>query len=207
MLSLLVVFVVNVVLLFVLFKASNYIFTLKNKPQFKKSPAYITVAAFLVLFLLSVIITFGSAKLIANIIPSAQLRASTLIVDLDSQDCPQLLDAVNLVKSETAKLANHRNIEETSPLFTVKLEYQKGAAKLQEAANIFEQLNLATNSKKYTQNITQKLQEKADYFVQRSNVKEDKTGTKQIEKLLKKMDRATLEQQLIFDNIERKCSI
>ena len=207
MLSLLVIFIVNVVLLFILFKASNYIFTLKNKPQFKESPVYITVAAFVVLFLLSVIITFSSAKLIANVIPSAQLQASTLTADIDSQDCSQLLAAVNLVKSETAKLADHRTIEETSPLFTVKLEYQKGAAKLQESATRLEQLNLATNTKKYTQNIVQKLQEKADYFVQRANVKEDKAGAKQIDKLLKKMDRATLEQQVMLDKIEQKCSI
>ncbi len=208
MFSLLAIFLVNLVLLFALFKASDFIFTLKTKRKFKESSVYITIATFVLLFLLSLIATFASAKLIANLIPPQRVQVSELVAaDIDSKDCSKLLDTIYLVENQITQLDNHRNIEETSPLFTIKLEYQKGAEKLREYASVYEELGLAEKSKIYSKKIAEKMQEKADYFDQRAKIKEDKEGAKQILQLLKKMDRVTQEQETIIEAIERQCAI
>ncbi len=208
MLSLLAIFIVNLVLLFALFKASNFIFILKTNPKSQISSIYLTVGAFILLFFLSVITTFGSAKLIANSIPTDRLSTSAAIgADLDPKDCSKLLDTIYLVETEIAELDNHRNIEETSPLFTIKIEYQKGGDKLREYALLYEGLELTEASKVYTKNIAQKMQNKANLFDKRIKIKEDKEGIKKILELLKQMDRVTYEQQTIIEGIERQCDL
>ena len=207
MLSLLAIFIVDLVLLFALFKASDLIFTPQAKLRYKKSSIYLTIAAFVLLFLLSAITTFGSARLIANLITSQKIQSSALLADIDLNDCSKLLDTISLAQNKITLLDDHRNIEETSPLFTIKLEYQKGSEKLREYASIYEGLDVTEKSKIYSQNIAQKMQEKADYFDQRIKIKENKEGAKQISQLLKKMDRVTQEQQTIIEDIERQCAI
>lgn len=208
MLSLLAIFIVNLILLFALFKISDFIFIFKNRPKSKISSIYLAVGAFILLFLLSVITTFGSAKLIASSIPPQNKSTlASLGANIDTKDCPRLLDTIYIVETEIAQFDNHRNIEEVSPLFTIKLEYQKGADKLKKYAAVYQELKLTNKSKIYTQNIAQKMQTKAKLFERRIKITENKKGIKEILELLKKMDRVTYEQQTIVEGIEKQCNL
>lgn len=206
MLSLLAIFLVNIILLFLLFKASDLIFNFQSKLKSRKSSVYWTIAAFICLFLLSLLATLGSVKLIANFTPAQKLSAAAIVKDLEDQDCVKLLDTTNLLKSKLEKLDDHRNIEETSPLFTIKLEYQQGATQLRESASKYEGLNLTEKSKVYSQKIATKMQEKANFYEARTKIVSDKEGTKKILQLLKKMDRVTQERETAIATIEKKCS-
>ncbi|MGF1541388.1 MAG: hypothetical protein ACFCU5_13210, partial [Pleurocapsa sp.] len=112
---------------------------------------YWITAAFCGLFLLSLISILGSAQLIANFIAPQKMSVSAIVKDLDDQDCAKLLTTIDSVNNNLNKLDNHRNIEDISPLFTIKLEYQQGAIQLRGAAAKYQELNLTETGKIYSQ--------------------------------------------------------
>ncbi|MGF1542341.1 MAG: hypothetical protein ACFCU5_18170, partial [Pleurocapsa sp.] len=94
-----------------------------------------------------------------------------------------------------------------SPLFTIKLEYQQGAIQLRGAAAKYQELNLTETGKIYSQKIAEKMQKKANYYEERTNLISDKEGTKKILQLLKQMDRVTQERETAIATIEQQCTL
>jgi hypothetical protein len=207
MLSLLAIFLINIVLFFILYKISELIFKMKAQLKSAKFSVYWAIAAFACLFLISLITNLISVKLIANFISPQSPPASAIVRDIDRQDCTTLLNTINLAKDRLTKLDGHRNIEDTSPLFTIKLEYQQGATQLRESAARYQELNLTEKSKSYSQTIATKMQEKADFYEERTKLISDTEGNQKILQLLAKMDRVTQEREKAIATVEKQCTL
>ncbi len=127
-------------------------------------------------------------------------------IDIDQSNCQVLIDTIYYEENKIYKVENHRYIEEVSPDFAVKVEYQKGVKKLKKVAKKYLDLNLAEPSNYYAKKIATKLQDKATLFQQRIEIQEDNQVIEKILQLLENMDQVTEERLFLIDTIEQKCS-
>ncbi|WP_144873076.1 hypothetical protein [Hyella patelloides] len=125
---------------------------------------------------------------------------------IEKQDCQKFIDTIYITENQIHRLENHRYIEESASLFTIKLEYQKGANKLTSVAKQYLDLDVAENSQHYSQQLAQMLQEKAQLFKKRSETVENGKGVKQIFNLLEQMDLVTKQRQNLITAIEKQCN-
>ncbi len=135
-----------------------------------------------------------------------KIASQSQLSSLDSSDCQTLLDFIYKSQNETSLLENHRSIEENANLFTLNLEYQKGLNIMQKKAAEYNKLPVKENTKVYTKEIANLLNEKADYFKQRIDVDLNQTNVQGVFTLLDKMDEVTEERTKIINQIDRQCS-
>ena len=127
-------------------------------------------------------------------------------IAIENQDCQQLKDLIYSTENKIYQAENHRYIEEVSPIFTIKLEYEKGAKELSSAAEQYSSLDISENSQHYAEKIAQKLQKKSQLFQDRTKVVKNSKGIQKIADLLKQMDRVTEQRKNLITIIKKQCN-
>lgn len=127
-------------------------------------------------------------------------------IAIQPEDCPIILQTIAREQEELAFYNNHRYIEEKAPLFTIKIQYERGAEILREEAKQFAKLPINKNSKYYTNKIAEKLNEKAELFEQRVKAKPGIDSPEKVLDLLNRMDRVTEERLNTLEQVKKQCS-
>ena len=127
-------------------------------------------------------------------------------IAIEKQDCQQLKDIIYQTENQIYQAENHRYIEEVSPLFTIKLEYEKGAKELSSAAEQYGSLDIAENSQYYTEKIARQLDKKSQLFQERTKAIANRQGMKKIPDLLNEMDRVTEQRKNLITIIKKQCN-
>ena len=206
-LSILAIFSFIIVLFIASLKIIDLIFTAQINFKPKHIKKIFTATSLVLWFSFSLISTLLAAEFLVKI-PQTFLGNSlhnNSNLTLALKDCQKLIDAIYLGENKIYQIENHRYIEEEAPIFTIKLEYTKGAKQLQSVANRYLKLDVAENSQQYSNQIAQKLQEKAQLFQHRTEIKEDSQGVEEILNLLRKMDRVTAQRQSAIDAVKQQC--
>lgn len=210
MLSFLTIFISVAVLFFASLKIIDLIFNAKIQFKLPYMKGVFRTTSLLVWFCLGTIATFLISTVLVKI-PTAAYKPDPVAsqiptMAIEKQDCQRVIDTIYSTENSIYKLENHRYIEEISPVFTIKIDYKKGAEKLDSAAKKYRELEVAESTKPYTQAIADKLEQKAELFTNRSEAEENSKGIKKVIYLLDEMDRATEQRQQLIDALERQCN-
>lgn len=196
-----------IVLFLASLKIIDRVFTAKKKLQPDYMQSIFAVFALFLWFIFSAVSTIVISAFFLKLpqIWSGNTQRTKFDVMIEKQDCPKLIDTIYSVENKIYQSENHRYIEEVAPIFTIKLEYEKGAKKLNSVAQQYLALDVGKNSQFYTQQLAQKMQEKAQLFQTRTEITENSKGVKQILNLLAQMDRLTQEKQNLIENVKKQC--
>jgi putative protein kinase ArgK-like GTPase of G3E family len=210
MFSLLAIFSFIIVLFLASLKIIELVFA--NRGKFKSSykKTFFTALALFLWFSFSAISTIFISSIVLKLPQmlfgnSQRANADVADVAIAKQDCQKLIDTIYNLENQIHQSENHRYIEESAPIFTIDLEYQKGSEKLNSVAEEYLALNVAENSQSYTKQMAAKLQEKAQLFHARTEIVENNQGVKEIINLLEEMDRVTEERQNMISGIKKQC--
>ncbi|AFZ34022.1 hypothetical protein Sta7437_0412 [Stanieria cyanosphaera PCC 7437] len=208
MFALVLVFAFTLVVIFILIKLIDIILNNTYQLKYNNLKLAVTTITFVLTFIFSLIIVVLGVNLIffgLNLVGLKQNIAQADI-NVDLFDCPSLLETIYHNENQVYQFEKHRYIEEVAPLFTIKIEYEQGAKRLREQAGKYQNLKISSKSINVVQEISQKLLEKAHLFEERVKIKADSSGTKQILKLLEKMDQVTEERLRLIDRVKQKCT-
>ncbi|MGK7951376.1 MAG: hypothetical protein AB4368_21980 [Xenococcaceae cyanobacterium] len=133
-------------------------------------------------------------------------KIEPISIVLSTTDCLTLTEAIQQTDSQIDEQANHRFLEETAHLFTIKIEYQKVADKLKEQAQIYRNLSLSPEGQSYARQISQKFQALSELFIQRNTITPNKEGIKKVYKLLERMDELDRERLLLVNQVKQQCN-
>ncbi len=133
-------------------------------------------------------------------------KIEPISIVLSPTDCLTLTEAIRQTDTQIDEQANHRFLEETAHLFTIKLEYQKVADKLKEQAQIYSKLSLSPEGESYARQISQKFQLLSELFIQRNTITPNKEGIKKVYKLLERMDELDRERLLLVNQVKQQCN-
>lgn len=207
MFALLAIFTFIIILFLASIKAIELVFTTKRKikPNYMKS--IFTAFSLLIWFSFSTISTISVSTFLLQLpqIWFGNTQRANADAIIEQQDCQKIVDTIYSLENQIHQTENHRYLEEVSPIFTIKLEYQKGAEKINSVAEQYLALDIAESSRNYTKQIAEKLQQKAQLFQTRTEITENSKGIKEIVNLLEKMDRVTAERQNMIEGVERQC--
>lgn len=208
MFNFIIVFIFTILLICGLIKIIDLIFIYNKQIRISLFGLdFISISASLLFLLASIFFLFG-VYLILNFSPfsSVAQNRETSQINISVEDCSLLLNTINATENTGNRQKNHRFIEEQAPLFTLKIDYQKGAQQLREQSRQYRNLKLHKNTEIYVDEIAQKSLEKAELFEQRINIKENEVSKQEIYKLLDRMDRVTKEKQQLIELVKRKCT-
>lgn len=208
MLSFLAIFLFAILLIFILAKLADLIFVLKTKIESNIWSWTAIGTSFTIAFILSVLIVFYLLRFLVNfpnLLPSTAPMFAKY--SIDNLDCPVLIDIIYQTENSIYNYENHRYIEESSPLFTIKIEYEQGAEKLKNETKKYAQLKVGEKTQKTIAQIQQKLHKKADLFLQRTKINLENRGFDRIANLLTEMDRITQARLEIIDGVKKQCAI
>lgn len=133
-------------------------------------------------------------------------KIEPISIVFSTTDCSTLTEAIQQTDIQIDEQANHRYLEETAHLFTIKLEYQKVADKLKEQAQIYSDLSLSPEGQSYARQISQKFQALSELFIQRNTITPNKEGIKKVYKLLERMDELDRERLLLVNQVKQQCN-
>ncbi|BAU64128.1 hypothetical protein STA3757_14970 [Stanieria sp. NIES-3757] len=203
-----IIFAFILVVIFILIKIIGCIFDYTYQLKSKNLKLVVTIITFILTFIFSLIIVVLGANFIVSGLNFLGLNQNVVKgnLNVDLFDCPSLLETIYQDENQIHQFENHRYIEEVAPIFTIKIEYEQGAKKLREQAEKYQNLKISAKSINLSQEISQKLLEKAHLFEERVKIAADKSGTKQILKLLAKMDRITEERLKLIDLVKQQCA-
>lgn len=208
MFALVIIFVFSLLIILGLIKIIDLIFNYQQQLKPVSLKWGFTSISLLLIFITSMAFVFWGSQLIINLTNNVDLAQPSFEtnISIDPTDCDLLVDKIYQAENQVYKFENHRYIEEVSPLFTIKIEYQKGAEKLREQAQQYQNLKLQPTTLKTVNKIAQKLTEKAHLFEDRVQQQAGQSGTKEILKLLDKMDRVTEERFTLIDRVKQQCT-
>jgi hypothetical protein len=207
MFTLLAIFSFIIVLFLASLKIIELVFA--NRVKFKSSykKTFFTGLALFLWFSFSAISTIFISSIVLKLpqMLFGDSQPANADLAIEKQDCQKLIDTIYDLENQIHQSENHRYIEESAPIFTIELEYEKGSEKLNSVAEEYLGLNVAENSRDYTQKMAVKLQEKAQLFQARTKIVENNQGVKEIIDLLEEMDRVTEERQNMISNVKMQC--
>ena len=208
MFSFLLIFIFTLLGIFFLTKLINHIFSYKKRIKSKSLSFTFIVISLTLSFLFSIISFYLVLNFLVKIPDylGINTKQQTLEAIIPATDCLPLTNAIEQTESKITGQENHRYIEETAHLFTIKLEYQKAAKKLKEQAQLYKKLTLSPESQQYTQKISDEFQKQSDLFSERTTIITNKTGIKKVYKLLEKMDRIDQERLRLINQVKQQCS-
>lgn len=208
MFSFLVIFIFILVWIFILVQLVDQIFIINKKIKAQASSlTFISIS-----LALSFVVSMISFYLVLNFLFElpTYLGLETKQQDFEAlisqQDCLPLTNAIQQTESQIGQQENHRYLEETAHLFTLKLEYQKAADKFQEQVKIYKNLELSAEAQKYAQQISTRLEEQSKLFTQRKTITTNKEGIKKVYKLLDKMDKLEQERLRLIEQVKQQCN-
>lgn len=203
-----IIFAFILVVIFILIKVIGCIFDYTYQLKSKNLKLAVTIITFSLTFIFSLIIVVLGVNFIVSGLNFLGLNQNVAQGDfnVDLLDCPSLLETIYQDENQIHQFENHRYIEEVAPIFTIKIEYEQGAKRLREQAEKYQNLRISTKSINVTQEISQKLLEKAHLFEERVKITVNSSGTKQILKLLAKMDLITEERLRLIDLVKQQCA-
>jgi phosphotransferase system glucose/maltose/N-acetylglucosamine-specific IIC component len=203
-----IIFAFILVVIFILIKVIGLILDYNSKLKSSNLKLAVTIITFILTFIISLLIVVFGVNFIFVGLSFWGLNQNVAQADLnvDLFDCPSLVETIYQNENQIYKFENHRYIEEVAPLFTIKIEYEQGAKRLQEQAKKYQNLKISAKSTPVIQEISQKLLEKAHLFEERVKIEAGSSGTKQILKLLEKMDQVTEERLKLIDLVKQKCT-
>jgi hypothetical protein len=207
MFALLAIFSFIIVLFLASLKIIELIFTNRRKFKSNYQKSLFPVLALFLWFSFSAISTIFISSIILKLpqILFGSSQRANADVAIEKQDCQKIIDTIYSLENQIYQIENHRYIEESAPIFTIKLEYQKGSEELSSVAEEYLALDVGKNSQNYTKQMAEKLQEKAQLFQVRTEIMENSQGVKQIINLLEKMDRVTEERQNMISGVKKQC--
>ena len=208
MFSFVACFIFGLVWIFILMQLIGIILLVNKKIKVQIISFFFLILSLLLAFLLSVVSFYFVLDILATLPDylAKEIRKQDFEVIIPPRDCLPLLKAIEQTESQINKPNNHRYIEETAHLFTIKLEYQKAARKLASQAKIYHNLALSPEADKYAQQIATKLKEQADLFAERNTITTNKEGIKKVYKLLNKMDKVEQEKLRSIDRVKQQCN-
>ena len=207
MFSFIVIYIVSLLLAFILFQLIDKLFLLRKKIKSKVKFLFFIGTSLLFSFILSIIGFALVLKFLFQIPTYLGLETKQQIskISISTTDCLPLTNTIQKTEILIGQKENHRYLEETAHLFTIKLQYQKAADKLKEQAQIYNNLELSADAKEHAQKIATKFQEQSDLFTQRTTITTNKAGIKQVYKILEKMDRVDQERLKLINQVKQKC--
>jgi ABC-type transport system involved in multi-copper enzyme maturation permease subunit len=209
MLLFLAVFLIFVILLtFILSKITDLTLVFASRLRSNTLSWTATGVSFIFSYILSVLIVFYLLHFIANFTKQIQVADNLLSsFPVDKKDCPAIIDTIYQSENSIYNYENHRYIEESSPLFTIKVEYEKGAKKLANEIKAYDKLKLADKSQQTIEKIKRSIREKADLFNKRSKLNINHKAFDTISGLIADMDGVTQSRLEIINEIKNQCSI
>lgn len=209
MLAILIIFAFVVVLFLISIKVIDYILVIKNNFSIKILRISFTAISIFLWFvlgaLMTLIVSYSSLNL-SQLLWSDNQRAIENAV-IETQDCSKLIDTIYRVENQIYQLENHRYIEETFTTSEVKIKYQKGADKLNTTATEYLNLDVASNSRYYSQQLAETLLDKAKLFQKRIKIPQKNQQLSKVRRLITQMDRVTQRRRNIINAVERQCNI
>jgi hypothetical protein len=188
--------------------------TIERFLVFKKQikPESLAISVSIIGILISTTVSLAMLYLIVNFILTSsnsigeKIASQSKLPSLDKSDCKNLIEFISRTQNEMALLENHTNIDGTSNLFVIELEYQKGINILQEKADEYKKLKVKEKTKVYTEKIADLISKKAAYFQQRINSDPTQEDIQSFtENLLEKMTTVTEERTDIINQIGQQC--
>jgi hypothetical protein len=208
MLSFVAIVAFSLLLIFILAKLTDLIFVFKARIKSDTLSWTATGTSFLVAFILSMLIVFSFLRFLIDIPNLFQFKANLFAAyPLDIQDCPVLIDTIYQTENSIYNYENHRYIENSSPLFTIKVEYEKGAEKLKNEIPKYKKLKVGDRTQKSIARLQQQLNDKANLFLQRTKLNLENRGLDRINNVLTEMDRTTQARLEIINGIKQQCSV
>ena len=208
MFSFIVIFIFILAWIYILIQIVDRIFKANRKIK-KQSLSLSYISLSLIVTFIGSMISFYLVLIFLFKLPFyLGLKEATepINIVLSAEDCSTLTRAIQQSNREIDERANHRFLEETAHLFTIKLEYQKVADKLKEQAQIYNDLPLSPEGQTYAQEISQKFQSQSELFMERNTITPNKEGIKKVYKLLQKMDKIDRERLVLVDRVKQQCN-
>lgn len=207
MFNFIIVFIFTILLICGLIKIIDLIFIYNPKIKISFLGLDFISLSVSLLFISTSIIFLFAVNLILDLSPfSNNSQNATSQINIAPRDCLLLLDTIARTEYKGDRQEDHRYIEAEAPLFTLKLDYQKGAQQLREQARQYTNSNFQKSTADHANKIAKKLQEKAELFEQRIKIKENEVAEKEIYQLLDRMDRVTEERQELIELVKQKCT-
>ena len=194
--------------IFILMQLIDHTFIFKKRIK-NQIISFTFMASSLFLSFLFSIISFYLLLNFLNKLPiylGIEQKKQAVNIIIPQADCLLMQNAIKQTESKIGKSENHRYIEDTAHLFTIKIEYQKAAQKLKEQAKIYNNLELSPQAQNYSRQIGEKLQEQSELFSQRTAIRTNREGIKKIYKLLKKMDKIDRKRLRLIDRVKQQCN-
>ena len=208
MFSFIAIFIFGLFLIFVLMQLIDIIFILQKRIKVQFLSFIFIILSLSLSFLLSIISFYLVLTFLVKL--PIYLGLETKQQDFDAiipkTDCLLLTNVIKQTENQIGEQENHRYLEKTAHLFTIKLEYQKAAQKLKEQGKIYNNLELSPEAQNYTRQIGTKFKEQSELFSQRNTIKTNKEGVKKVYKLLKKMDKIDQERLRLIDEVKQQCN-
>lgn len=205
-LSLLGIFIFIIILFLVSLKVIELIFSIKVKVKTYYLKEVFTASSLFLWFCLGAIAIILVASLLVKLPLAFETNTrQTAKIILEDRDCQKLLDKIDLEEQQIAQIKNHRYLEKTASPFTIDLEYQQEAAKLNTLAEQYLNLNLTKNGQIYRNNIAQSLQTQAQLFQDRTKMRENSRNIPKIDNILKQMDRTIEQRKNMISTIKKQC--
>jgi hypothetical protein len=209
MLAWIIVFCFVILFSLGLIKIIDIFFLYKQQIKNRHLSQATTVVVPILALIISSILILSGIQTIVNLFSlsaNSQNQERLELIAIPSQDCPKLFNLINKTEKAIEREENHRYIEEEVPLFSIKLEYQKGLEKIREQAVQYKNEKWQKNSEIYAQEIARQLEAKAKLFEQRINAKADRSGREKIYQLLEEMDEVTTERQNLIRTVRQQCT-
>lgn len=205
-LSILGIFIFIISLFLVSLKIIELIFLAKVKFQPNYLKKVFTFGSLFLWFCFSAISTILVASLLVKIPLAFETNTrQTVKIILEDRDCQKLLDKIDAREQQIAQIKHHRHLEKTASPFTINLEYQQEAAKLNTLAEQYLNLNLTKDGQIYRNNIAQSLQTQAQLFQDRREIRENSQNSPKINNILKQIDRTIEQRENMINIIKKQC--
>lgn len=207
MFSFIAILIFSLLWIFILMQLIDRIFIINKKIKVQPISLLFMIISLLLSFSIS-IISFYFVLILLFKMPfylGLETKKQSFETMISNADCLPLTNAIKQTESNIGLKENHRHLEETAHLFTIKLEYQKAAKKLTEQAKLYSNLELSIDSQPYSQKIAANFAKQADLFRQRTAITTNKAGIKQVYKILEKMDRVNQERLRLVNQVKRQC--
>lgn len=206
-LSLLAIFTFIIILFVASLKIIDLILAtkIKFKPLYLKK--FFTATSLFLWFCFGLVSIVIVSSLLVKLPLAFRVNSSeTTNIILGERDCQELLNRIYAQENQIYLIENHRYLEESSSLFTIKLEYQQAGERLNTVAEHYLNSDLTDKGRFYGNRIAQLLQTKAQLFEERANFQENGKNIKKIADILKQMDRVTEQRKGIISAVKKQCN-
>jgi hypothetical protein len=203
----LLILVVVLLVMFVWAQTFDKVFLFKEQVKPDSLGVLFLIIGAIVSTIIAGLTIFFITNLAINIPNWVESKLIAQNIKVDRADCPQLIATINKSNQLLEEVEDHRYIEEAAPIFTIKIEYEKGLNQLKKEAQEFSNLELQNNSKYYADSIAYNLNKKAQLFQERMDFKvEGNKNTQDVYKLLEQMDKFTSERLKLISQVKQQCN-